>query len=76
MRQHDLLVLLCKAYPNVFYITISFKERAVHVRAAKPSWNKTIPYALYMETSLDELSKEILNEYTEATTTRKVLADG
>lgn len=80
MKQHDLLVLLCEAYPNVFVITISFADKLVYINAKNPSWEKVIPYASYVEASIDQLYTEILNEYnaaktTAAATTEKVFSD-
>jgi len=74
MKQHDLLLLLCEKRPNVFVITISFKENAVHVTSSKPTWSKTIPYKRYMQYSVDYLAKEILDEFSNSTAGKETLA--
>lgn len=67
MKQHTLLKLLCDAYPNVFVITISFKEKKVFIDAAKPKWSKVYSYKDYTEKDVNLLSKEILNAFNKRT---------
>jgi len=74
MKQHDLLLLLCEKRPNVFVITISFKESAVHITSSKPTWCKTIPYDRYMKYSVNYLAKEILDEFSNSTAGKETLA--
>ena len=76
MKQHDLLVLLCKTHPNVFTITISFKERVVFIDAGRMQWRKVIAYAVYKEEDLEKLSKEIIDEYGNARARKEVFANG
>jgi len=71
MKQHDLLLLLCEVCPHVFAITVSFKEKAVTIQASKPTWSKTLSYEHYVKNSNEYLAKEILDDYSNATTAGK-----
>lgn len=67
MKQHTLLRLLCDAYPNVFIITISFKERKVFIESSNPKWSKVYSYKYYVEKDVNLLSEEILNAFEKRT---------
>lgn len=66
MKQHDLLKILCKAYPNVFTITLSLRDKKVIIDVDKSHWQKIYEYEAFTKMSVEKLAKEILHEYRNA----------
>lgn len=66
MKQHDLLKILCKTHLNVFYITLSLRDKKVIIDVEEGNWQKVYDYQFFKEASTECLAKEILNEYTNA----------
>ena len=66
MKQHDLLRVLCETYPNVFTITISFREKQVLIDGNKARWQKVYEHEYFKKTEIAVLAKEILREYRTA----------
>lgn len=66
MKQHDLLRVLCEAYPNVFTITLCLKEQKAIIDVDKARWQKVYELKYFKKAEVTVLAKEILREYRTA----------